>query len=78
MYLQIVFYILKFRIRNNTHYNLRFAPIFLTEPIHSVSNVSESVSYLGLKIWEQIPNNFKMINSLVRFKKEIRKWKPRN
>ena len=32
-----------FQIRN-THFNLRFAPIFLTEPIHSVSNGSESAS----------------------------------
>ena len=25
-----------FQIRNNTHHNLRYAPIFLTEPIHSI------------------------------------------
>ena len=66
------------QIRNNTHFNLRFATIFLTEPIHSVSNSSESASCLGLKIWEQIPNNFKTINYLVIFKQEIKKWKPIN
>ena len=55
-----------FQIRNNTHYNLRYAPTFLTETIHSV-NGSESASYLGTKIWEQIRNDVKMINSLLRF-----------
>ena len=44
-----------FQIRNNTYYNLRYAPIFLIEPIHSVFNGSESASYLGSKIWDQIP-----------------------
>ena len=55
-----------FQIRNNTRYNLRYAPTFLTETIHSV-NGSESASYLGTKIWEQIRNDVKMINSLLRF-----------
>ena len=39
-----------FQIRNNTHYNLRYTPTFLTKPIHSVFNGSESESYLGPKI----------------------------
>ena len=65
------------QIRNNTHRNMRYTPTFLTEPIH-VFNGSESALYLGPKIWEQIPNDVKMINSLVRFKKENRKWKPVN
>ena len=40
--------------------------------LHHSINSSELASYVGPKIWEQIPNDFKMINSLVRFKKEIR------
>ena len=56
-----------FQKRNNTHYNLRYVPTFLSEPIHSVFNGSESESYLSPKIWDQIPNDVKMINSLVRF-----------
>ena len=67
-----------FGIRSNTHYHLRYTPTFLTKPIHSVFNGSESASYLRPKICEQISNDVKMINSLVRFKKEIRKWKPVN
>ena len=67
-----------FQIRRNTHYNLRYTPTFLTKPIDSVFNGSESASYLGLKIWEQFPNDVKMINSFLTFKNEIRKWKPVN
>ena len=62
------------QMRNNTHYNLRYAPTF-HEPFHGVFNDSESASYLRPKIWEQIPNGVKMINYLVRFKKEIRNRK---
>ena len=61
-----------FKLRENTHYNLRHTSQFLVDPIHSVFNGSESASYLGSKIWEQIPCEIKNINSLVGFKKEIR------
>ena len=67
-----------FKLRENTHYNLRHTSQFLVDPIHSVFNGSESASYLGSKIWEQIPCEIKNINSLVGFKKEIRKWNPVN
>ena len=67
-----------FKLRENTYYNLRYASQFLADPVHSVFNGSESASYLGPKIWEQIPFEIKNINSLVGFKKEIRKWKPAN
>ena len=67
-----------FQIRNNTHYNLGYAPSFLTEPVHSVFVRNEPASYLGPKIWERTSKEVKMINSLARFKKEIRKWKPVN
>ena len=67
-----------FKLRENTHYNLRHTSQFLVDPIHSVFNGSESALYLGSKIWEQIPCEIKNINSLVGFKKEIRKWNPAN
>ena len=40
-----------FKLRENTHYNLRGTSQFLVDPIHSVFNGSESASYLGPKIW---------------------------
>ena len=67
-----------FKVRNETHYHLRHTSQFLIEPIHSVFNGSESASYLGPKIWEQIPIEIKNKDSLISFKKEIKKWKPLN
>ena len=56
-----------FKINGETHYNLRHTTQFLVDPIHNLSNGSESASYLGPKIWEQISTENKNI--------EIRKWK---
>ena len=67
-----------FKVRNETHYHLRHTWQFLIEPIHSVFNGSESASYLGPKIWEQIPIEIKNKDSLISFKKGIKKWKPLN
>ena len=66
-----------FKLRENTHYNLKGTSQFLSDPIHSVLNVSESASYLGARIWEEIPTDIKK-DSLIGFKKEIKKWKPLN
>ena len=59
-----------FKLRENTHYNLRHTAQFLVDPILSMFNGSESASNLRPKIWEQIPSKIKNINSLVDFKKE--------
>ena len=66
-----------FKLRGNTH-NLRGTSQFLVDLIHSAFNDSESASYLGSKIWEQIPTDIKNKDSLIGFKKEIKKWKPLN
>ena len=65
-----------FRLRNTPHYNLRHTSDFSTDPIHSVYNGTELASYLGPKIWEQIPAEIKNKDFLDGFKKEIKKWKP--
>ena len=60
-----------FKLRENTHYNLRYTSQFLVDPIQSVFNGSEPTSYLVSKIWEQIPFEIKNINSLVVLKKKL-------
>ena len=67
-----------FKLRDETHCHLRHTAQFLIDAIHSVFNGSESASYLGPKIWEQIPTEIKNKDSLVGFKKEIRKRKSLN
>ena len=58
-----------FKLRENAHYNLRYISQLLVDPIHSVFNGSESASYLGPKIWEQVSFEIKNINSLIGFEK---------
>ena len=41
-----------FKLRENTHYNLRHTSQFRVDPIHSVFNGSESASNLEPKMWE--------------------------
>ena len=41
-----------FKLINVSHYNLRHTSYFSIDPIHSVYNRTESVSYLGPKIWK--------------------------
>ena len=45
-------------------------------PNDSVYNRNESASYLGPKIWEQIPAEIKNKESHNSLKKKINKWKP--
>ena len=49
---------------------------FLTKRVYSVYNGTETLSYLGPKIWLMIPNEIKASSSLKLFKKRIKVWKP--
>ena len=39
---------------------------------------SESISFLGPKIWNILPDRLKNVNSIEAFKMQIKKWKPEN
>ena len=65
-----------FKVWDTTCYNLQHNSQFSTDPIHSVYNGIEPASYLGPKIWKQIPAETKNKESLDDFKIEIKKWKP--
>ena len=61
----------------NPSYNLRSTcNQFRRENIKTVHYGLQSVRYLGPKIWELVPNNIKYSNSLSKFKKLIKSWKP--
>ena len=55
---------------------------FRIPSLDTVYHVSESIFYLGPKIWETVPvkeeNKPIVSNSLNSFKKQIRKWVPQN
>ena len=57
-------------------YNFRQNLDFRISSVKSAYHGSESISYLGPKIWKIVPEKIKETNSLNSFKIEIRKWIP--
>ena len=66
-----------FQSRNND-YNLRQFSQFELLNVRSVFCATESISFVGPKIWNIVPNEFKKETSLHAFKKLIKKWEPEN
>ena len=58
----------------NNQYNLRNRPDFITPDVHSVFHGTESISYIGTKIWDIVPEEFKHKKSLHSFKESIKMW----
>ena len=67
-----------FEHKEEHYYNLRNNAEFSIPAIRTVYHGSESISYLGPKIWNILPDRLKNANSLETFKSEIKKWKPEN
>ena len=64
-------------VLQNLSYNLRSScNEFKRENIKTVHYGLQSVRYLAPKIWELVPNNIKYSNSLSKFKKLFKFWKP--
>ena len=59
------------------YYNLRNNRIWATHNVHTVYNGTESLSFLGPKTWNILPNSLKEATSLKQFKREIRTWEPK-
>ena len=57
-------------------YNLRTNSSFSSRQVHSVYHGTESLSFLGPKIWELVPEDTKQSESLKIFKNKIKKWVP--
>ena len=64
-----------FPLKSSIQYHSK--QIFETHNIRSVYNGTDTLSFLGPKIWNILPDDMKKITSLNAFKKEIRKWKPK-
>ena len=67
-----------FARRNEHSYNLRHNAGFLQPLVNPERCRTESISYLGPKIWGMVPDTYKNIDILYNFKKVIKKWKPEN
>ena len=68
-----------FEQRNEQHCDLRKNSQFTIPPIRTVYHGSESISFLGPKIWNILPDRLKNVNSIEAFKIQIKKkWKHEN
>ena len=56
--------------------DLRQISQFSRSLVRSVYHGTESISYLGPKIWYKLPEDHKTIQNLNTFKIKIKKWKP--
>ena len=67
-----------FKLKEEIPYNLRHVSEFSTPLINSVYHGTESISFLGPKIWDILPEKLKNMETLDAFKKEVKTWKPDN
>ena len=67
-----------FTFNENTSYNTRNKRKFHQRSKKSVTFGSETLSYLGPKIWELVPVEIKNADLAASFKRAIKKWKPIN
>ena len=58
------------------NYNLRTSNNFVSRPVHSVYHGTESLSFLGPKIWDLVPLEIQESENLEIFKIRIKKWIP--
>ena len=58
--------------RCDISYNLRSNANFAVPNVKSVFHISESISYLGPKIWDIVPLELKVLTSLNAFKEGIK------
>ena len=65
-----------FQYRNDIPYKLRQRSQFHIPPVRTVFSGTESIKFLGPKIWELIPDEMKKLESKWEFKRAIKLWKP--
>ena len=64
------------RIWDEIAYELRQRSCFHILSVNTIFSGTESIQFLGPKIWELIPNDIKCFENLRNFKTAIKKWKP--
>ena len=62
--------------RNEQNFLGRHSTYFKSRKICSTLHGSESLSYLGPRIWELLPDSLKNASNLTTFKNQIKKWAP--
>ena len=63
-----------FIFSDNNNHNLRSGTHLSRSIVHTTHYGTESITNLGAKIWELMPQNIKEENSLSSFKNKVKKW----
>ena len=66
-----------FKLTSDSRYNLMQISQFSRFLVKSVYQGTESISYLGPKTWDILPNDYKTIQNLDTFKVKIKKMETR-
>ena len=66
-----------FKIRN-CNYKTRNFSEFQSECVKAVHYGTETVSFLGPQSWSILPQEYKNIDNLSKFKNKIKNWVPQN
>ena len=64
-----------FPVRQQSQYNMRNYSYFAMPLAKTVNHGSESLSYIGSKLWDSIPSHMKEKDSINEFKHVIKTWK---
>ena len=67
-----------FPINKSPGYNLRHIQEFSSRTIRTVHYGTDSLSFLGPKIWDLVPTEIKCLESTEAFRSAIKCWKPEN
>ena len=65
-----------FQFKTEIPYNLRQRSQFHILHVRTVLSGTESIKFLGPKIWELVPDEMKELESLWEFKRPMKLWKP--
>ena len=65
-----------FKLKNQPQYTLRYNSLFSRPLVKSVYKGTESLSFLGPKIWDILPDTYKDLPDLNSFKVALKKWRP--
>ena len=65
-----------FNSENKLSYELRQRSHIQIPQVLSVLSGTESLKFLGPKVWALVPDNMKQLESLGKFRNAIKQWKP--
>ena len=63
-------------VPKTSSYNLRRNDTFEKRKVHSVYHGTESLSFLGSKLWDLVPVELKQLETLYSFKLKMKNWAP--